>query len=73
MTILGEPFRRLSPEFKARHAELPYGIITAMRNALVHDYDGIILPDLWLTIKEDLPELIPRIEGILRDEYGISM
>ena len=44
-----------------------------MRNALVHDYDGITLPDVWLTIKEDIPELIPRIEGILRDDYGISM
>jgi uncharacterized protein with HEPN domain len=73
MTILGEAFRRLTPEFKAAHEQLPYGIIIAMRNALVHDYDGITLPDVWLTIKEDLPELIPRIEGILRDEYGISM
>ena len=73
MTILGEAFRRLTAEFKAVHDELPYGIIVAMRNALVHDYDGIILPDLWLTIKEDLPGLILRIEMILRDEYGISM
>jgi len=62
MTILGEAFRRLSSEFGIRHPELPYGIIIAMRNVLVHDYDGIILPDVWYTIKNDLPNLISTIE-----------
>src|SRR5437764_2838678 len=46
MTILGEAFRRLSSEFCNAHPNLPYGIIVAMRNALVHDYDGIRLPDV---------------------------
>jgi uncharacterized protein with HEPN domain len=73
MTILGEAFRRLSEEFKTAHPELPYGIIVAMRNALVHDYDGIILPDVWLTIKEDLPGLILVIQTMLNDEYGVSI
>jgi uncharacterized protein with HEPN domain len=73
MTILGEAFRRLSPEFKNNHSDLPYGIIIAMRNALVHDYDGIILPDVWQTIKNDLPHLVKKIEQILRNEFNITL
>ena len=73
VTILGEAFRRLSSEFKEVHTELPYGIIIAMRNALVHDYDGIILSDVWLTIKNDLPRLILIVENILKNEYGIVL
>ena len=73
MTIIGEAFRRLSPEFADKHVELPYGIIIAMRNALVHDYDGIILPDVWLTVKRDLPDLMLLIERILREDYGIAL
>ncbi len=70
MTIVGEAFRRLSDEFKTAHPGLPYGIVVAMRNALVHDYDGIILPDLWYTIKDDLPRLLDKMEQILKNEYG---
>jgi uncharacterized protein with HEPN domain len=73
MTILGEAFRRLSPDFRIAHPDLPYGIIIAMRNALVHDYDGIILPDLWMTVKKDLPQLIVNIEKILHDDYDIIL
>ena len=73
ITIVGEAFRRLSDEFQELHPTLPFGIVAAMRNALVHDYDGIILPDLWYTIKDDLPGLLLTIESILKKEYDVSL
>jgi uncharacterized protein with HEPN domain len=73
MTIIGEAFRRFSEEFKNLHPDLPHGFAIAMRNALVHDYDGIRLPDVWLTIKSDLPQLIEITAAILKQEYDMEL
>jgi len=37
-----------------------------MRNRLVHGYDAIDLDVLWDTVQVDLPELIEKLERILR-------
>ena len=36
-----------------------------MRNRLIHEYDTVDLAILRLTVKEDLPELVARIEKVL--------
>ena len=37
-----------------------------MRNRLVNGYDAIDLDVLWDTVQVDLPELIKKLERILR-------
>lgn len=34
ITILGEAIKRLSPEFREQHPEIPYSMIIGMRNRL---------------------------------------
>ena len=40
ISVLGESIRRISLSFQMRYPEIPYQKIVAMRNKLVHDYDG---------------------------------
>ncbi len=58
ISVLGEAMRRISPEFRELHPEIPYVQIIGMRNKLVHDYDGINIEVVWQVIQKDIPELI---------------
>ena len=63
--IIGEAARRLSPEARNQAPEIPWKLITAMRNILIHDYDDVDLDVVWNTVQKDVPTLIARIEGYL--------
>lgn len=63
--IIGEAVRRLSPGLCSRYPAVPWQDIAGMRNKLVHDYFGVDLEAVWLTITQDVPVLKVEIEGIL--------
>jgi uncharacterized protein with HEPN domain/predicted nucleotidyltransferase len=46
-SIIGEAARRLSPEALKTFPEMPWKLITAMRNILIHDYDDVDLDFVW--------------------------
>ncbi|HEY9704359.1 MAG TPA: DUF86 domain-containing protein [Allocoleopsis sp.] len=63
--ILGEAVKRLSPEFRQQNYHIPWSGIAGMRDKLVHDYDGVNLEKVWLTITVAIPEFILMIEPLL--------
>ena len=65
LEIIGEAARRLSEETKQNFPEVPWRLVTAMRNALIHDYDDVNLHLVWETAQSDLPPLMARIEAYL--------
>jgi uncharacterized protein with HEPN domain len=65
--IIGEAARRLSAETKNLFPEIPWKLVTAMRNILIHDYDDLDLDVVWNTAQRDLPPLISRLEIYLAE------
>jgi uncharacterized protein with HEPN domain len=63
--IIGEAARRLSPEAKNLFPEVPWKLVTAMRNILIHDYDDVDLDVVWDTAQRGLLPLITRLEAYL--------
>jgi uncharacterized protein with HEPN domain len=63
--IIGEAASRLSPEFAARHAEIPWRDIVGMRHRLIHGYLNVNLVTVWEVIERDLPALAPRLRALL--------
>jgi uncharacterized protein with HEPN domain len=63
--IVGEAARKVSPEFKQAHPEIPWQGIIGIRNRLVHDYFRIEPSRVWEVIEKDLPALIPLIEPLI--------
>ncbi len=65
IVVLGEAARRLSPEIRAAHPEVPWREIIGMRSVITHGYDQIDDDELWEVVERDLPELTPKLEAIL--------
>lgn len=63
--IIGEAASRLSPEFAARHAEIPWRDIVGMRHRLIHGYLKVNLDTVWAVIERDLPALAPKLSAVL--------
>ena len=61
--IVGEALYQTSESTRSSLEVIPWSDIIAMRHRLVHDYTNINLDILWSTIQDDLPKLIPAIEG----------
>jgi uncharacterized protein with HEPN domain len=63
--IIGEATRRLSPEFRANHPEIPWQDMAGMRSRLIHNYDEVSLNLVWDVLQYDIPSLIARIEPLI--------
>jgi len=63
--IIGEATGKISDQLKTKHPEVPWAVIKAMRNVLVHFYFGINLDKVWRTVIDDPPILKRKIELIL--------
>ena len=57
LQVLAESTQRLSDEFKLRHPDIEWYKIAGLRNILVHDYLGIDLETVWVTVSRKLQEL----------------
>ena len=67
LLIIGEAVKRLSPEFRAAHPEVPWKLIAGTRDKLIHFYEGVDLEQVWKMVTSDLPELIRLIEPFAQD------
>ncbi len=63
--IIGEAVKRLSSDLKDAHSHIPWQDIAGMRDKLIHDYFGVDVETVWLTVKNDIPVLKSQIKKIL--------
>lgn len=64
LLIIGEAVKRMSPEFRAAHPEVPWKVIAGARDKLIHFYEGVDLEEVWKMVNSDLPQLISQIEPL---------
>ena len=65
LMVVGEAVKRLSPDFRTRHAKIPWSLIAGMRDKLIHGYDIVDLDEVWRTTHVDVPSLLSLIEPLL--------
>lgn len=68
--IIGEAVYMLTKEFKLSHPEIEWDAIEEMRHVLVHGYYTIKPEQVWQTIEDDIPQLKPQIERLIKEEEG---
>jgi uncharacterized protein with HEPN domain len=65
--VVGEAARRVSPEFREAHPDVPWRLMGDFRNKLIHDYFALDIEVIWKTVTEDAPMLLAEIEGLVEE------
>lgn len=63
--IIGEAARRVSPEYRDTHPEIPWKDIVGMRSKIVHDYFDVDENAVWETVTQELPTLVRQLKKII--------
>jgi len=66
--VIGEAARRVSPEGRQAHPEIPWREVTGIRHRIVHDYMDINEDVIWEVVMHDLPPLIALLARFVSEE-----
>lgn len=64
LEILGEASKRLSPDLRRLHPQVPWRAMAGMRDILIHAYDQVDLEEVWMAYQR-FPEIRNAVEAIL--------
>ena len=65
LEIIGEAVKSLSDNIRSKYNNVPWQDVAGMRDVLIHHYFGVDLDEIWLTLKNDIPELKKNIQKIV--------
>jgi uncharacterized protein with HEPN domain len=64
LELIGEAATHIPDEVRAANPEIPWRMIIATRNRLIHGYLGVDDDTLWSIIRENVPELLPLLKAL---------
>lgn len=64
LELIGEAATHIPDKVRTVHPEIPWRMIIATRNRLIHGYLGIDDDTLWSIIQDDVPELLPLLKAL---------
>lgn len=67
LEIVGEAANRVPREMQQSALQIPWSEIIGMRHRLIHGYDQVDFDVLWQIVVRDLPQLVPKLEKLLRE------
>lgn len=63
--IIGEAANQIPEDIEERYTNIPWSLMRAMRNRIVHVYFKVDERLMWDTVQNDLPLLVPQLEKLL--------
>jgi uncharacterized protein with HEPN domain len=67
LELIGEAASRVPDDIRLAHPEIPWRMMIATRNRLIHAYLGIDDDTIWSIIQDDLPELVIGLKKIIEE------
>ena len=64
LELIGEAATHIPESVRAANPDLPWRLIIATRNRLIHGYLGIDNDTLWSIIQGDIPALLPQLRQL---------
>jgi len=67
LEIVGEATKRLPMTLRDQYPNIPWKQMAGMRDRIIHGYDTVDLEIVWDVVKQDIPQIKPQIQQILKD------
>ena len=64
LELIGEAAVHVPDTVRAANMQIPWRLIIATRNRLIHGYLGIDNGTLWSIIRGDIPALLPNLRAL---------
>ena len=64
LELIGEAATRVPDAVRAAHPQVPWRLVIATRNRLIHGYLGIDNDTLWSIVVSDVPALLASLRGL---------
>ncbi len=64
LELIGEAATHVPDEVRHAHAEIPWRMIVATRNRLIHGYLGLDDDTLWSIVHDEVPALLRQLEAL---------
>jgi uncharacterized protein with HEPN domain len=68
LELIGEAATHIPDEVRQNNPQIPWRMIIAPRNRLIHSYLGIDNDTLWSIIQTDIPALLPLLQYLQKTE-----
>jgi uncharacterized protein with HEPN domain len=65
--VIGEATKNIPDEIRKKYPEIPWKDMAGMRNKAIHEYFGVKIEMVWLTIKENIPKIKPFIKKVYEE------
>lgn len=66
--IIGEAASNVPADIQSRYPEIPWRMMSGMRNVMAHEYFQVEMDRVWEAVQDDLPSLIPQLQQLLEKE-----
>lgn len=63
--IIGEAANQIPEEIEEKYPAIPWALMRAMRNRIVHVYFNVDEKLMWDTVQNDLPPLVSELKKLL--------
>ena len=64
LELIGEAASHVPDIVRAANTGIPWRLVIATRNRLIHGYLGIDNDTLWSIIRSDIPALLPKLRAL---------
>ena len=68
LEIIGEATKNIPDNVRRINPDIPWRDMAGMRDVLIHEYFGVDINTVWLTVTKKIPEIKPRVQKMLENK-----
>ncbi len=79
LEVIGEAAKRIPAEYRQAHPTIPWRGLAALRDVLIHQYEGVSLQEVWEVVERELTPIrdgiaaiLPPLDQLERDLNGVD-